>query len=198
MKKLYIIFGTLIIVGAVCVLFTLYKKTTFPAIHNEIVETTTTPSVVWKKVSVEHVDGFIRSDSSTYPGLGPNIKYFPPESVSKGTNLSADSYISIEQKISETGCTADIFLDTDMLKSKPVLVTEHGVTYSIGSTTGAAAGNRYEEIIYALQGTNPCVAVRYFIHSGVFENYPEGTVKRFDKNALISQFDIIRKSLILK
>jgi len=46
-----------------------------------------------------------------------------------------------------------------------------------------AAGNRYEEQVWALKDSSPCFAVRYFIHSTVVENYPEGTVIEFDKPA---------------
>jgi hypothetical protein len=68
--------------------------------------------------------------------------------------------------------------------------------YSVASSTGAAAGNRYDETVYALPGTNPCIAVRYFIHYGVIENYPAGTVRAFDEAALRSEFDAIRRTLI--
>jgi hypothetical protein len=67
----------------------------------------------------------------------------------------------------------------------------------VASTTGAAAGNRYEETVYAIPGTNPCVAVRYFVHYGVIENYPPGTVRQFDKQALLDQFDRIRRTLVV-
>ena len=40
-------------------------------------------------------------------------------------------------------------------------------------------------------------AVRYFIHSSNIGNYPEGAVREFDRQALLNQFDQIRRSLIL-
>ena len=64
-------------------------------------------------------------------------------------------------------------------------------------STGAAAGNRYEETVYTLPGTNPCIAVRYFIHYGVFQNYPAGTVREFDQQALLASFDAIRHTLVI-
>ena len=69
------------------------------------------------------------------------------------------------------------------------------MTYSVASSTGAAAGNRYEETVYALPGTNHCIAVRYFIHYGVIENYPVGLVREFDKKSLLKEFDTIRRTL---
>jgi hypothetical protein len=39
--------------------------------------------------------------------------------------------------------------------------------------------------------------VRYFIHYGVFENYPAGSVTRFDHTALVDRFDAIRQTLVV-
>ena len=76
-------------------------------------------------------------------------------------------------------------------------ITDNGTIYSVASSTGAGAGNRYEETVYALPGTNPCVAVRYFIHYGVIENYPAGTVQAFNQPALLATFDAIRRTLVI-
>jgi len=143
-------------------------------------------------------------ESYTYQELGPNkdifgIKFTIPTSVATGTNLGADSYLSVEQipqaNPPAVDCSASLFLDQGSISS---VVTEGNTTYSVASSTGAGAGNRYEETVYALPGTNPCVAVRYFIHYGVIENYPaDGAVREFDKHALLSQFDAIRSTLII-
>ena len=66
-----------------------------------------------------------------------------------------------------------------------------------GVTTGAGAGNRYFETVYAISGSSPCFAVRYFIHYSVIENYPAGTVQQFNEPALVSQFDSIRRTLTI-
>jgi membrane-bound inhibitor of C-type lysozyme len=134
-----------------------------------------------------------------YSALGPGktiggIKFTIPATLAKGTNLSPDSYLSVEEISQAPSCSATLFLDQG---AKAQAVTDGGTTYSVASTTGAGAGNRYEETVYALPGTNPCVAVRYFIHYGVFQNYPAGTVKEFDRQALLSQFDAMRRTLTI-
>jgi len=63
--------------------------------------------------------------------------------------------------------------------------------------TEAAVGNRYEETVYAMPGTSPCVAVRYFIHWTIIENYPPGAVTAFDRQALLDRFDAMRGTLVL-
>lgn len=105
------------------------------------------------------------------------IKFTIPASVATGTNLSTDTYLSVERLSEDSSC-------------------------SNASTTGAAAGNRYEETVYALPNTSAsrrtCIAIRYFIHYGVIENYPVGTVREFDKQSLLAQFDAIRRTLVVQ
>ncbi|MCL5017271.1 MAG: hypothetical protein M1155_01230 [Patescibacteria group bacterium] len=92
---------------------------------------------------------------------------------------------------------AQLFAFLYASKIKTINITEGGNDYSVASTTDAAAGNRYQETIYAFPYTNPCIAIHYFIHYGVFENYPAGKVKQFDMQAILDQFDQIRRSLIV-
>ncbi len=123
------------------------------------------------------------------------VKFTIPASLATGTNLGSDTYISVETNPSSQTCTADTFLDGSNIVAKTM--TENGTDYSVASSTGAGAGNRYEETVYSIPGTNPCIAVRYFIHYSVIENYPPGTVTAFDEQSLINQFDTIRKTLTL-
>ena len=147
--------------------------------------------------------GYTVDSSYKYEELGPGktiagVKFTIPASVATGTNLSDDTYLSVEEipstHVPPPTCSATRFLEPGV---KASTTTDDGVTYSVASTTGAAAGNRYEETVYALPGTNPCVAVRYFIHYGVIENYPPGDVRAFDQAALLAQFDAIRRTLTI-
>lgn len=130
--------------------------------------------------------------SPTKPIAG--VKFKIPLTMATGTNLSADSYVSIEQLPRAKNCTADIYLAANVTATSEMV---NGVSYSLASSTEGAAGNRYEEIVYARAGSNPCTAVRYFIHSTTLENYPAGTVREYDRAALIAEFDKIRDSLTL-
>ncbi len=128
--------------------------------------------------------------SSTKNILGFRVNI--PADMATGTNLSADSYVSVEQLPNARACTGDIFLKANV---KATNVTEAGISYSMASSSDAAAGNRYEEIVYALKDSAPCTAVRYFIHYTNIQNYPDGAVTEFNKAALITEFDQIRRSL---
>ncbi len=122
------------------------------------------------------------------------VKFTIPESMARDTNLSSDSYLSVEALYNQPACRAGLFLDGT---HEEVTVTENGVVYSMARTEGAGAGNRYQETVYAIPGTNPCIAVRYLVHYTVFENYEPGTITEFDQAALLRAFDAIRQTLVV-
>lgn len=143
--------------------------------------------------------GYAPDESYQYQELGPGkdingAKFTIPDSVATGTNLSSDSYISVEEIPQTAACSASLFLYPN-ISAKTVV--DNGATYSFATSSDAAAGNRYDETVYALPNTNPCVAVRYFIHYGAIENYPAGMVKQFDEEAITNDFDQIRRTLVL-
>ncbi|MFA5131452.1 MAG: hypothetical protein WC467_03420 [Patescibacteria group bacterium] len=149
--------------------------------------------------SSRYPDGYTVKSDYKYQELGPGkdisgVAFVIPESLASGTNLSADSYFSVETIPGATDCSANLFLD--MANGLPATTTlKDGLVYSFASSTGAGAGNRYEESVYAMPGTNPCLAARYFIHYGVLENYPEGAVKEFDRVTINKQFDAMLLSV---
>ncbi|HEX5420317.1 MAG TPA: hypothetical protein VFY39_09980, partial [Gammaproteobacteria bacterium] len=93
-------------------------------------------------------------------------------------------------------CTATRFLPEG---APPAMdAKEGGTTYSVAKSMDAAAGNRYEETVLALPGTNPCMAIRYFVQYAVLQNYPAGAVREFDRKALLAQFNAMRRTLIVR
>ncbi len=150
--------------------------------------------------SVRYPAGYTVNTSYAYQALGPGKTIYGtmltiPATEATGTNLSSDSGVSIETLPKAGTCTADQFLDGQI--GTTTEITDNGVTYSMAKGGGAGAGNLYNEYVYAIPGTSPCLAVRYFIHSTQIGNYPPGTVKAFDQAALLSEFDGIRRSLVL-
>lgn len=149
--------------------------------------------------SIRYPEGYTPGPNYTYDALGPGkgisgVKFTIPSSLAQGTNLGSDSYISVESIPQTQSCSANLFLDN---APQTASVTDNGTDYSLASTTGAGAGNRYEETVYAIPSTNPCIAVRYFVHYSVIENYPPGTVQAFDASKLKSQLDSIRRTLVV-
>jgi len=152
--------------------------------------------------SIRYPEGYTANADYKYQEFGPNkdkngVSFTIPPSMAEGTNLGQDTRISVEEISSAKECDAGLFLDQGGLGLGVTTTTDDRVTYSMASSTGAGAGNRYEEIVYAFPYTNPCIAVRYFVHYGVFENYPLGVVREFNEKALINQFDAIRRTLTI-
>ena len=122
------------------------------------------------------------------------VKFSVPPSMATGTNLASDTFLSVEWLPRAKKCSGDIYLHDNVSSQE---VTDGGVVYSMASTSGAAAGNRYEEIVYAIPNSSPCTAVRYSIHFSEMANFEPGTVQEFDRAKLVSTFDEMRRSLML-
>ncbi len=150
--------------------------------------------------SIRYPDGFTVDPKFQYQEFGPGkeiagVKFTVPTALAEGTNLSQDSYLSVEEIPNSQTCVASMFLPSGEKKIVSREITDGDMTYSVASSTDAAAGNRYEETIFAFPGTNPCIAVRYLVHYGVFENYAPGMVKEFDREALLHIFDDMRHTM---
>jgi hypothetical protein len=150
-------------------------------------------------VAIKYPAGFTINEAYAYDQFGPKklvhgVALTIPATMATGTNLSSDTRLSVEQLPRAKKCTADIFIPTNVVA---VSLADGGIQYSVATTSGAAAGNRYEETVYAVADSQPCTAVRYFVHYGVIENYPAGAVQEFDRTALINQFDAIRRTMQL-
>ena len=139
--------------------------------------------------------------SYAYTAMGPGnsikgVKFTIPGSVASGTNLSRDSYLSVEHLEKGQACTLSSFMENSRAKAQTIY--EGGAIYTFASSSEAAAGNRYEEYLYVLSDSNPCIAVRYFVHFGAIENYDSDTISAFNKAALLADFDSIRKTFIVR
>ena len=149
--------------------------------------------------SIRYPKAYALKDSYQYQGLVteeiPGIKVTVPSSETSGTNLSSDSGVSVEYLGNAQTCSASQFLYGSPTSTT---ISDGGTSYSVASTSDAGAGNLYEEYVYALADGNPCIAVRYLIHSTQLSNYPAGSVKAFDRQKLLAEFDDIRHSLTLK
>lgn len=148
--------------------------------------------------SITYPSTYTVDDSYTYnefegkPIAG--VKFTILASVMEGTNLESDTGVSVEWLPRAQKCTGDIYVVPNV-KAFELMVGS--TTYSVATTSGAAAGSLYEEQVFAIADSKPCTAVRYFIHSMNIGNYDPGTVQEFGRAALIREFDEIRNSLVL-
>lgn len=121
------------------------------------------------------------------------VRFFVDPKMATGTNLAADSSISVEQIATLSACNPAAYLDGE---HEVTTVVEEGKSYALATSSGAGAGNFYEEWVYVrTDNAGPCPAVRYRLHNTAIQNYPSGTVKEYDREALLDEFDKIRRSV---
>jgi hypothetical protein len=122
------------------------------------------------------------------------VAFVVPPKLAMHTNLSTDSYLSVESAPAVDTCKPSGFLaTTDTQRDE----NEGSLHWSVATSDDAGAGNFYDETVYALKDSRPCLAIRYFIHSTNVDNYPAGTVRQFDKAGLVGLFDRIRSTFAL-
>ncbi|HSE56654.1 MAG TPA: hypothetical protein VLB02_01040 [Candidatus Paceibacterota bacterium] len=146
-----------------------------------------------EQYSLQYPKDFSFSEEYHYQALGPGkgitgIAFTIPVILTKNTNLSKDTKLSIETIPNKEDCTPADFLSAPTVKEP---LTENGIQILVAEQSEGAAGNRYDETVYVYP---KCVAVRYFIHSTNIGNYTPGTVQEFDRAALLQAFTLIRAS----
>lgn len=195
MKKVLLILIGLAVVGGIAWSLTHSKSETITQlIHSEDAYKSTLFGF-----EITPAEGFTVNESYLNQNLGPGreipgIAFIIPEALSKGTNLSSDSYMAVE-KLSDVDCEPATFLDG--VKTVEDIVV-HGITYQKASAGGAGAGNLYEETVYVTERNDACFAVREFVHTTQIGNYEPGTVKAYDAKALKSLFEATFNTLIFK
>ncbi len=202
-KNISLIIVGVIILGVVSLYSFIAKSpapapvaTTTPVQVNNNDGMTQTYSSIAQGFSIRLPDGFTTDESYKYQALGPSrnisgVKFTIAPSMATGTNLSKDSYISVEKLPESSTCQASEFLSDGAMANN---ILDGNTRYSVASSSDAGAGNRYEETVYSVPGTNPCIAIRYFIHYAAFENFPTGAVVEFNKQSILNQFDLIRRT----
>ncbi len=199
-----IIIVVILVVAGLVVVYRGKLTSLFPSNQPQQEATSTPTGPVWdtyatSTYSVQYPPGYTVNAAYAYDQFGPKklisgVSFTVPGEMATGTNLGSDTRVTVEQLPRAKNCTADIFIPANV---KPQNITQNGVQYSLATTSDAGAGNRYEESVYALTGSSPCTAVRYFVHYSAIENYPAGTVRAFDRAQLLSDFDQVRQSLTL-
>lgn len=123
------------------------------------------------------------------------VSFTVPESFRARTNLASDSRLSVESAAGAQSCDARLFIDSPQNEHTE---NDGGHSWSVADGGDAGAGNFYDETVYALEGSSPCLAIRYFIHSTNIANYDPGAVRQFDRTALVTTFHRIRNTLAIE
>jgi hypothetical protein len=128
--------------------------------------------------------GKIIVDSGFPLSIGvPIIRTDLPQAIFSGTNLIEAAFMvgASSSPASVDACL--IQQDNEKIEDQPVKIS--GTEFKIFSSNGAAAGNLYETTSYRAVKNRICYESLLLLHSANIQNYPEGSVKQFDKAAAI-------------
>ncbi|HEX4301613.1 MAG TPA: hypothetical protein VHZ78_02385 [Rhizomicrobium sp.] len=120
------------------------------------------------------------------------VSFAIPDGYQPGTNLSHDNTLLSVESLPGQNCTPGQFVDP---AEDVHTVHADGRTYSAATSGDAGAGNFYDTSIFVVDGTSPCIAVRYLVHSTNVGAYDPGTIKAFDAAKLTAAFNAIRATL---
>lgn len=120
-------------------------------------------------------EGYLSATTSGAAVVGVYL----PEALFQGTNLSEAAVLVGVSPDPEAIAKCEVPVDTQ----EQARGTENidGVTFSVFESTGAAAGNTYESRIFRTMRNGSCYEIVEMLHSGNIGNYPERTVREFDK-----------------
>jgi len=119
-------------------------------------------------------------------------KIVVPKSFEPGTNFG-DAWFSVGVS-SDPSAVASCFSTLSGSSDSSVPATIGGITFAKLEFSGAGAGNRYDTTSYRAVRDGQCYAIEYTIHYGVFENYPAGSVTKFDEAKVARALDEVAQS----
>jgi len=96
--------------------------------------------------SIKYPQGYSITAPYVYQELGPGkdiagVKFTIDPSIATGTNLSSDSYVSVEQLPKDAAnCTASLFLGDQTMSTSTL--SDNGVDYSVAQGGGAGLAGR--------------------------------------------------------
>ncbi|MBX9765298.1 hypothetical protein K2X83_01510 [Patescibacteria group bacterium] len=151
-------------------------------------------------LSVRYPADFTVDDSYNYVGLGQDkyiqgISFSVPASKLKGTNLLPGTQASVEIIPNTPSCHVKLFLsDPSNIRS----FIDGDVLYSSGMHKSENSKSEYEEQVYAITGSSPCVAIRYLIRTEPITSYNAASLASYNRKDLLSVFDTMRHSLVVQ
>lgn len=139
--------------------------------------------------SVQVPAGWKANEKFAYDAIGPDkkipgVSFSVPAAFTAGTNLGSDSYISIEKNPYAKSCVAAEFTSNGTTNPDGVTESIGSISWNIGESADAGAGNYYNERVYAAKQGSNCYGIRLFLHSGNIGNYDAGAKQQFQKTML--------------
>jgi hypothetical protein len=118
------------------------------------------------------------------------LAFIDPDYYSPRTNLS-EAYLLLAASTDPAIVSTCTLPSSQFAETVTGLVSVNGYTFTRSEFSGAAAGNRYDQVAYRTVWNNKCFEVVYLIHSTNIGNYTPGTVVEYDRPVLVSKFEAI-------
>jgi hypothetical protein len=118
------------------------------------------------------------------------LAFIDPTFYSPRTNLS-EAYLLLAASMDPAVVSTCTQPSTQVPETITGLVKIGDYTFTRSEFSGAAAGNRYDQVAYRTVWDDKCFEMIVLIHSTNIGNYPAGTVVEYDQAALISKFEAV-------
>lgn len=147
---------------------------------------------------IDHPD-FYDVATTTLPAefgiLRPSVRIESPEIERVGTNLiQSATFVAVSEDLMDVArCLSPARGETKLGS-----ITVGSDEFTIYTQDGVAAGNNYQTVKYRTVHDRKCVESVLLMHSGNIGNYPEETVKEFDRGITLERLKAIFYSLRLK
>ncbi len=125
------------------------------------------------------------------------LDFINPSFYSPRTNLS-EAYLLLAASTDPAIVSTCTQPSTQNAETVTGLVSIGNQTFTRSEFSGAAAGNRYDQVAYRTVWENQCFELIFLIHSTNIGNYPPGTVVEFDRAAVLAKFEAILNSFLVK
>ena len=194
----------IVIIAALLAAFAVYSNNNRPPVQTQATSTpTTTESTAGNPVAYQNdalhftmmyperaekrntFDGFLPLTRTSVVGFSL------PKDLFQGTNLSeAGVFVGATSTPNIVdNCLQPAAASNEATSS---VTTFNGTIWNVYRSTGAAAGNIYDETAYRTVHGKYCFEVVELLHSGTIANYPAGSVTQFD----MAKFSDILESIV--
>jgi hypothetical protein len=123
------------------------------------------------------------------------LAFIDPEFYAPTTNLS-EAYLLLAATTDPAIVSTCTQPSSQFAETVTGQVSVNNYTFTRSEFSGAAAGNRYDQVSYRTVWDNKCFELIYLIHSTNIGNYTPGTVVEYDRPALLNKFDTILNTFL--
>jgi len=125
------------------------------------------------------------------------LAFINPAFYSPTTNLS-EAYLELTASTDPAVVSTCTQASAQFAETITGQMVVNGYTFTRSEFSGAAAGNRYDQVTYRTVSEGRCFELASLIHSTNIGNYTPGTVVEFDRPVLLGKFDTVLNTFLAR